>query len=143
MIEYYDVYEDPEQVQYKSIDEAIESYIDNLSIEDIANLPKELTIYEFEEEPLNLPDTEWLLTTVLDNIDEDYLPEYMDPTEPTDIMRTAAEMFLYVIEKEYKPRAYKSNSKIDIITDFWLENNNTRLYYMAKNQFPNGRLFNE
>lgn len=138
---FYDVRKDPEMVQYESIDEAIEMHIDNLTNKEISEMPNILNVYEFREVPIKTPSTKWLLDKILEAMDEDYLPDYMEESEATDVMENAAEMFLYIIEKEYNCRRYESNKKLNINILYWLKQNKPKLMIEVYKSFPNGKLF--
>ena len=142
-MKYYDTREDPEFVQYESIDEAIEMYIDNLTHKEISEKSNILNVYEFNEIEPKLPPIEWLLDTVLEAIDKDYLPDHIDQSEATDVMRNAAEMFLYIIKKEYNYKRYESNKKLNINILYWLKQNRPELMVEVYKLFPNGRLFHD
>lgn len=100
---YYDCHEDPEYLSHQDVSEAIEAWADDLDPD--KPLPEMVRVYFYEREEINQGmldrHAEHVVESVLEYLDEEYgSPD--DYTEPTEMMKVAARVFLRVVKAEYR-----------------------------------------
>ena len=122
-------YSDDADHLYETVDEAVESFLDTIDDEYFQQLCFEkvwLRIFVYEQKEVPRVDGQNILDRVLEDMDEDYLAEWMDPTDATDDMYEAVEQFIERIRDEYPQRAYTcpNNKHIEVNVLEWAVKNN-------------------
>jgi hypothetical protein len=109
-----------EELQYETLDEAVEMYLDGLSPE---QTPEVITAFGYARTDLSkewsdLP--EFVVETVIERLDEEYGDPFSSGFPITDRMRKAAAVFAEVILREYEPWACIPVCQQEIDTQVWI-----------------------
>lgn len=122
-------YSDDADTLYETVNEAVETFLDKVDDEYFqqlcfGKLPLRIFVYEQKEVPRVYGQI--ILDHVLEQMDEDYLAEWMDPTDPTDDMYEAVEEFIERIREEYPKRSYSlvKGKHVEVNVLEWVVKNN-------------------
>ena len=113
----------------ETVDEAVESFLDTIDDEYFQQLCFAkiwLRVFVYEQKEVPRVDGQNILDRVLEQMDEDYLAEWMGPTDATDDMYEAVEEFIERIRDEYPKRVYTcpNNKHIEVDVLEWVAKNN-------------------
>jgi hypothetical protein len=102
-VDYWGAQEE-ERLIYDDKNEAIEAILEDLGIEDIADMPETIEVCGYARMRPNIVESYKgdILERLLESLDEEHADPEGDRTEPTEAMQEAEAAFLAVIQKEYE-----------------------------------------
>jgi hypothetical protein len=105
----YHYSDETESFLYESVNDVMESLLDAMpkpEFLDYYENNKEVVIYHYDPVPINKMSRSHLLDYVLEFMDDEYLPDFLDQTEQTPAMEAAADEFLNQVELLYPRRSF-------------------------------------
>lgn len=129
---------DAEELTHDNIDDAVEDFVESWCEPDIKlqqlldHLPEEITVTGYEHDEVDMDaKAEWVLTELLENLDEDY----SNPNASTDVtpkMKEAARVFVKAIMEDYVVWPCHETCTAKVNTLEWLKENMPDLWEEEK-----------